>query len=124
MNKPDLEKKRRSERGVALLGAIAVIIILGLITLAFVAQMTTHRQTSSTPINSLKAFYLSEGALEIGKKYIFDQQGVAPAWAPGTELFVDEPLGDGTFSLSIYWEEDSTFASFTASATLGPGGGG
>lgn len=121
MNSPQA-RTSASERGVALLGAIAVIVILGLITLAFVAQMTAHRQTASTPVRSLKAFYISEGALEIGKKYIFDQQGVSPAWAPVTDLFVDEPLGEGTFSLNIYWEDSSTFASFTASAALSTGG--
>jgi len=110
------------EQGLALLAVIAIIIILGVVASAFVTQIIAHRQTAASPLNSLKAFYLSEGALEIGKKYIVDREGQEPAWSPTTELFVDEALGEGTFSLSINWESGSTFVSFTASAAVSDGG--
>ncbi len=119
MSKLKQQSSKDRQEGMALLGVVAIIIILSLVTLAFIAQITAHHQTSSNPVNSLKAFYISEGALEIGKKYIVDQEGNTPDWSPYTELFADEALGDGTFSLSIFWEDGTTFVSFTAEADVG-----
>lgn len=108
----------RNEHGMALVGLVIIIVILAIVAYGLVASMTAHQQTSSLPFNSLKAFYLSEGALEIGKKYIVDQEGETPGWAPDTDLFIDEPLGDGTINLAIHWESGVTFVTFTASASV------
>lgn len=102
-----------------LVALIAVMIILGIVGYTFVSIISTEMEATGGSYSSVKAFYINEGALEIAKKYIHDQEAVAPAWAPDTELFVGEVMGDGTFDLSMYWPlSPSEFINFTASADV------
>ena len=109
---------RNNETGLALIALVAIIVILGVISYAFVNIVSRHRLASTEPYKALKAFYITEGALEIGKKYVSDQGGTAPPWAPDTVLFNHQTMGDGTFTLAIHWPTGSTFVNFTASAEV------
>ena len=102
-----------------LLALVGIILILGIVGYTFVSIVSTERKASVGVYNSMKAFYINEGALEIAKKYIHDQNAIAPDWAPNTDLFVDEVMGDGTFDLSMYWPANpSEFINFTAVAEV------
>jgi len=94
-----------SENGLALVALIAIMLIIGIVAYTFVNIISTQLETQEAPFSSIKSFYITEGALEIGKKYISDQNGVPPGWAPDVfQLFDDEPMGDdGTFDLTITW---------------------
>ena len=95
---------KNSENGLVLVALIAIMLIIGIIAYTFVNIISTNLETQEAPFSSIKSFYITEGALEIGKKYISDQNGVPPGWAPGiSQLFVDELMGDGTFDLTITW---------------------
>ena len=92
---------RYPEAGLALISLVIVMLILGVVAYTFVTIISTHRYGFGVTESSLKAFYITEGALEIGKKYVVDR------WATETDvplganftIFINEPLGDGTFSL-------------------------
>ena len=103
MNSPT-NSTEHSENGLVLVALIAIMLIIGIVAYTFVNIISTQLETQAAPFNSVKAFYITEGALEIGKKYISDQNGVPPGWAPGSlMLFDDESMGDGTFDLTINW---------------------
>ena len=91
------------ETGLVLLALIAIMLILGIIGYTFVSIVSTERESAAAPYDSIKAIYITEGALEIGKKYISDQGGVSPNWAPNTDLYVNWPLGDGAFWINMTW---------------------
>lgn len=61
------------ELGLALISLVFLMLVLGVIAYAFIGILSTHRLSSIELTNSLKAFYISEGALEIGKKQLADQ---------------------------------------------------
>lgn len=109
--------RNNNEAGLALLALIAIMLILGIVGYTFVSIISTERIASGTQYNSIKAFYITEGALEIGKKYISDQNGVTPDLAPDLALFLNEPLGAGKFKLSIHWP-DSGFITLNAIANV------
>ncbi len=112
-------RKNNHEAGLALLALLAIMIILGIVGYTFVNIISTEQIISGAQYNSTKAFYITEGALEIGKKYVFDQEGVTPDWAPDADIFDDEPLGDGTFDLRMYWPDNpGEFINFTATAEV------
>ncbi len=110
---------RHQEAGIALIALLAIMLILGVVTYAFVSIISTHRYSSIAAYSSLKTRYITEGALQIGKKYVRDR------WSTGTTvplganftILTDEPLGDGTFSVWVS-ETDIGFATFTAYATV------
>jgi hypothetical protein len=106
----------------AILALISVMVVVGLLAAALVTIVSTHRYSSAVPDSSVKAFYIAEGGLEIGKKYVsamWDAHST-PSWAEDIEeyyyLYVNEPLGDGTFDLGIHWGTDieEGFASFVS----------
>jgi len=107
------------ESGMMLMALVAIILILGIVGYTFVSIVSTERKATVGVYSSMKAFYINEGALEIAKKYIHDQNGVTPGWAPDTDLFMDEVMGDGTFDLSMYWPANpAEFINFTATAEV------
>ncbi len=110
--------RKNQERGFSLIALVIIILILGVVAYSFVGIISTHRLSTIEIYNSTKAFYLSEAALEVGKKYLSDQVGGPPDWAPHTVLYSNEPLGDGSYSLTVYWDQASGFFSFTASGEL------
>ncbi len=91
---------RGRERGIALLALIFIILALGLVAYTFVNILSSHRIAGPGTASTMKAFYLKEGALEIGQRY------VAECWAAGTapalgEVFPERPAGDGVISLWV-----------------------
>lgn len=108
-----------AEKGLALLALIVLMLILGLVAYTFVSIVSTHRYGSQIPNTSLQAFYITEGALEIGKKFVKDRWGTGTDVPLGADftIFTDEPMGDGTFSV---WasESDLGFATFTAAGNV------
>ncbi len=107
------------EKGLALLALIILMLILGVVAYTFVNMIATTQSSAVFTNRSLEAFYITEGALDIGKKY------VAVYWATGTTvplgmdfcIFTDEPLGKGTFSVWVNMS-DITYATFTASGNV------
>ena len=97
------------ESGMLLLALVAIMLILGIVGYTFVSIVSTERKATVVVYSSTKAFYINEGVSEIIKKYISDQNAVTPDWAPNTDLFVDEPMGEGTFWVNMTWPvADST----------------
>ncbi|MDP8234832.1 MAG: hypothetical protein P9M08_00460 [Candidatus Erginobacter occultus] len=110
--------RQNQENGFSLIALVIIILILGVVAYTFVGIISTHRLSSIELYNSMKAFYLTEAALEVGKQYLSDEVGGPPAWAPHTVLYSNEPLGDGSYSLTVYWDQASGFFSFTASGEI------
>jgi hypothetical protein len=117
MNKTH-RKLKTGESGLALIALVAIIVILGVVSYTFVSIISSHRLASTEPYKALKALYITEGALEIGKKYVSDRGGTAPPWAPDTVLFNHQSMGDGNFTLAVHWPTGSTFVNFTALAEV------
>ena len=55
------------EDGFALLALLAVMIILGIVDYTFVNIISTERAASGMQYNSVKAFHITEGGLEVGR---------------------------------------------------------
>ena len=91
-----------------LMALVAIILILGIVGYTFVSIVSTERKAMVGVYSSIKAFYITEGTLEIAKKYIYDQGGVKPDWAPNTDLYVNWPLGDGTFWVNMTWPDSGS----------------
>lgn len=108
-----------SESGLALVSLIIVMLILGVVGYTFLTIISTHRYGFTVTESSLKAFYITEGGLEIGKKYIVDRWATETTVALGADftIFTNEPMGDGTFSLWVT-ESDVGFVTFTATANV------
>ena len=111
-----------SSSGMGIIVILAVIVVVGLLAGALVTIVSTHRRALSVPDQSVKAFYLAEGGLEIGKKYVsvmWDDHS-DPSWAGSTDgyyfLYIGEPLGEGTFDLGVHWGTgtEEGFASFVS----------
>jgi hypothetical protein len=99
---------RGPETGLALVSLIIVMLILGVVGYTFVTIVSTHRYGLEVTESSLKAFYIKEGAFRLGQKYIKDLgDPVDPDREPeilpllDEFIFIDEPMGDGTFSVWI-----------------------
>ena len=107
------------ESGLALVSLIIVMLILGVVAYTFVSIVSTHRTGFPVTESSLKAFYITEGALEIGKKYVADRWGTETDVAMGANftIFTNETLGDGTFSLWVT-QSEVNFVTFTANANV------
>jgi len=107
------------ESGLALISLVFVMLILGVIAYTFVTIISTHRYGFTVTESSLKTFYITEGALEIGKKYVVDRWATETTVALGANftIFTNESLGDGTFSLWVT-ESDVGFVTFTANANV------
>lgn len=121
MKSSPLESGSRSS-GMGIIVILAVIVVVGLLAGALVTIVSTHRVSLSVPDQSVKAFYLAEGGLEVGKKYVsvmWDAK-TEPSWAGSTDgyyfLYVGEPLGEGTFDLGVHWGTgtEEGFASFVS----------
>ncbi len=108
------------QQGLALISLVIIMLVLGVIAYAFVGIISSHHFSTVEIYNSTRAFYISEGALQLGKKVISDEvaSGNISSWGSHTVLFTDEPLGEGTFSLSVFWDQGSDFFTFTASARI------
>lgn len=110
------------QSGMAILALVSVMVVVGLLAAAMIAIVSEHQYSASVPDSSMKAFYLAEGGLEIGKKFVsvMWDAGTDPSWAGSTDgyyfLYLGEPLGDGTFDLGVHWgtgTEDG-YASFVS----------
>lgn len=91
------------------------MLVLGLVAYTFVSIVSTHRHAAAVPHSSLKAFYISEGALEIGKKFVADRWATETDVILGTSfaIYTDQTLGEGTFAVWVT-ETDLGFATFTS----------
>ena len=110
---------RHSQTGLVLISLIIIMLILGVVAYTFVRIISTHRTGLQATESSLKAFYITEGALEIGKIFMANRWGTGTDVPLGTNIniFSNEPLGDGTFSLWIT-EANVGFVTFTATASV------
>jgi len=93
---------RHRESGLALISLIIVMLILGVVGYTFVSIISTHRYGFGVTESSMKAFYIKEGAFQLGQKYIKDlgdpdEYYVLVDYA----IFVDAPMEDGTFSVWV-----------------------
>jgi|GEM_PF-799308 len=88
------------ESGLALISLIIVMLILGVVAYTFVSIISTHRFGFGVTESSLKAFYIKEGAFQLGQKYVKDL-GDPEDYDPlvNFAIFTDEAMGDGTFSV-------------------------
>ncbi|MFH1039074.1 MAG: hypothetical protein V1789_10460 [PVC group bacterium] len=107
------------ERGLALLSLIIIMLILGVVAYTFVNMITTTQSSAVFANKSLGAFYITEGALQIGKKYVAEYWATETTVPLGMDfcIFSDEPLGNGTFSVWVNMSE-ITYATFTASGSV------
>ena len=99
MNKQTI---RHSEAGLALISLIIVMLILGVVAYTFVSIISTHRYGFGVTESSVKAFYIKEGAFQLGQKYIKDLGDPDEYYTlVNYDIFVYEPMGDGTFSVWV-----------------------
>ena len=93
-----------------MIALIAVMGVLGVVAYTFISIISTQRYVEVAQYNAMKAFYIAEGAVPIGKKYYFNwykETDAPPAWAVATtgyhRFYDDKDLGDGTFDLWVHW---------------------
>lgn len=67
----------RSEKGIGLIAAIFVIVMLGMLGTALIALLTTEQRATSREVTSARAFYAAETALQWGMYQVLEQ-GVGP----------------------------------------------
>ncbi len=107
------------QAGIALLALLAIVLVLGVVTYAFVGIVSTHRLGVAHPRRSVKAFYLAESGLQVANQWLYDNKDTVSWHSPTSfEIFTGEPLGDGTFSATVIYE-GGRFFSFTASGSVG-----
>lgn len=100
-------RKRRNENGLALIGLMVIILVLGVIVYAFSTMVASHQMSAESGYNAMKAFYIKEGALELGMKFVVDRWAEAEDCASYTPLgenyaiFSEEEMGEGTFSVWV-----------------------
>ena len=117
INKPTI---RNSEAGLALISLVFVMLILGVVGYTFVSIISTHRYGFTVTESSMKAFYIKAGAEQLGKKYIKDlADPMDYAALENFPLFIDEPMGDGIFSV---WIDQTDIVAFRYSVIDGLGG--
>jgi hypothetical protein len=93
---------RHRESGLALISLIIVMLILGVVAYTFVSIISTHRYGFGVTESSVKAFYIKEGAFQLGQKYIKDLGDPDEYYAlVDFAIFIDEPMGDGTLSVWV-----------------------
>ena len=121
MMKKDKKSFDRPEAGMALLALLAIMLILGMIAYSFVGIVSTHRTGIAAQDRSVKSLYLAESGLQIGNQWLYDNPTLVSAWPEYTsvEIYTDEPLGAGTFSMTVI-HAGSTFYAFTASGNVSP----
>ena len=109
---------RSSEAGLALISLVFVMLILGVVAYTFVSIISTHRYGFGVTESSIKAFYIKEGAFQLGQKYIKDL-GDPDTYDPLVDerIFTDEPMGDGTFSVWVSQTDDPSGIRWTTFST-------
>ena len=117
-NKPTT---RYPEAGLALISLVIVMLILGVVAYTFVTIISTHRYGFVVTESSLKAFYIKEGAFQIGHKYINDL-GDPADYSPRVNfaILTDASMGDGTFSIWVSQTDvgGRRYSNFTATANV------
>lgn len=111
-----------------MIALIAVMMVLGVVAYTFISILTTQCYVEVAQYDAMKAFYIAEGAVPIGKKYYFNwysQTQAAPAWAEATTgyylFYDDKTLGDGAFDLWVHWGvgTEAGYAWYLAYGTVG-----
>lgn len=109
--------------GLALVAVMVLTIILLVLGAAFLRLATTERISADESVYLDKAFYLAEAGLERGREWLNATSTLPVAYQ---ELFEEEPLGEGSYDVSIdpisatQYEISSTgrFGSPTVAKTL------
>ena len=101
-------------RGVALIIVLWVLMVLSLLISGFAFRMHVETQVASFSRKELKAEMLARSGIEIARmQLILDQSSptnsgfdaLNQAWATNAELYVDQPLGDGKYNVTVIDEE-------------------
>ena len=101
-------------RGVALIIVLWVLMVLSLLISGFAFRMHVETQVASFSRKELKAEMLARSGIEIARmQLILDQSSptnsgfdaLNQAWATNAELYVDQPLGDGKYDVTVIDEE-------------------
>jgi hypothetical protein len=112
---------RSPEAGLALISLVFVMLVLGVVAYTFVSIISTHRYGFGVTESSIKAFYIKEGAFELGQKYIKDLGDPDEYYVlVNYAIFIDEPMGDGTFSVWVTQTdvERRRYSEITATANV------
>ena len=112
MSCPGTSGTRR--RGVALIIVLWVIMVLSLLISGFAFRMHVETQVASFSRKELKAEMLARSGVEIARmQLILDQRSpteagfdaLNQAWATNADLYVDQPLGEGKYNVTVIDEE-------------------
>ena len=112
MSCPGTSGTRR--RGVALIIVLWVIMVLSLLISGFAFRMHVETQVASFSRKELKAKMLARSGVEIARmQLILDQRSpteagfdaLNQAWATNADLYVDQPLGEGKYNVTVIDEE-------------------
>ena len=99
------EATNQGEPGLALIALLVIVLVLGVIVYAFSSMIASHQMAAESGYNAMKAFYIKEGALELGMKFVVDRWAAAESYDSYEQLgadyliFDNEPMGEGTFSI-------------------------
>ena len=112
MSCPGTSGTRR--RGVALIIVLWVIMVLSLLISGFAFRMHVETQVASFSRKELKGEMLARSGVEIARmQLILDQRSpteagfdaLNQAWATNADLYVDQPLGEGKYNVTVIDEE-------------------
>ena len=104
----------RDRRGIAIVIVLWVVLVLSLLISGFAFTMHVETQVASFARKQLKAEMLARSGIEVARmQLILDLKSpieggfdsLNQAWATNEDLYVDHPLGDGTFNVKVTDEE-------------------
>jgi Tfp pilus assembly protein PilX len=75
-----------NQRGSALLGALIVSVVLGLMTVGYLSVISTVMNNGSQALNDAKAFYAGESGLLLGKEWFFQNVSQTTSLMEGAVL--------------------------------------
>jgi general secretion pathway protein K len=103
----------RSQRGVAMVIVMWVILVLSLLIAGFAFTMHVEMQVASFSRKQLKAQMLARGGFEVARMQLIlaatkrrePYDGLNQDWATNETLFVDHELGEGKYNVKVADEE-------------------
>lgn len=102
----------KTERGVALVVVLWIIVMLSLLIGGFAFTMHVETQVASFSRKELRAEMLARSGVELVRRQLHARppwekqcEALNQSWCADVELYTEHPLGDGTFTVRVIDEE-------------------
>jgi hypothetical protein len=107
-----------SQKGVSLIAAVFIIVILAFMGLMFLSMVNTASITAVNDIQSTRALYIAEGGVEYGKMALAPYSSWYNFANDPYSLATNQTLGNGSFTTTINVPATTVRKSFGVNATV------